>query len=216
MASLFVITIKTNNFNMQLVIVALCSIYFYTKYKKYISFKRVNIPISLFFLFFCSLGNIAYFAYSPDYVITNPHNPFGSIETGRYANIAKYIVEYNYIPSLKQNYFQSIMSAALHKTLNTNFVFNLFFLLLFSKFLLAQYFFNILSEKLNKYLSVLLVVCLFFCGVSIENQYFINVDTGFPIMVIGYFDVVFSILSILVFIKINRNFESKNYIINTF
>lgn len=215
-ASLFVITIKTNNFTLQLVIVALCSLYFYIKYKKYIGFRGVNIPISLFFLIFCALGNVAYFAYSPDYVISNPHNPFGSIETGRYANIAKFIVEYNYVPSLKQNYFQSIMSAAMHKILNTNFVFNLFFLLLFSKFLLAQYFFNIFSEKLNKYLSVLLVMFLFFCGVSIENQYYINVDTGFPIMVIGYFDVVLSILSILVFIKINHNFDSKNYIINTF
>jgi hypothetical protein len=214
-ASLFVITLKTNNFTVQLIIVAICSVYFFIKNRRNLTFNPKNIFISLFFIVLCGLGNIAYFAYSPDYVISNPHNPFGSIETGRYANIAKFIIEHNYIPSLKQNYLQSIMSAALHKLLNTNFVFNLFLILLISKFLLAQYFFNIFSEKLNKYLSVFLVVCLFFCGISIQNKYYINVDTGFPIMVIGYFDVVFSILSILVFINLNKNSYNKNYLKNS-
>ena len=170
-----------------------------------LTFKNPTEYIIIFgFLFTISvLINAGIWIYEQDYTTNNPHSSFGSIETGRYSNISSYIITHDSIPRIKQNYGQSIITAALGWISFLNGPLTLFLILTFSKTLLLLSLYELIRNYRGVLLSISFSVSLLFLGQSVIFSSVINYDSGTPIAVNGYFDAIFSFLTLYLYIYIN-------------
>ena len=168
-------------------------------YSKSLKLLFVFILLFIFILFYWTQSNL----------ISGVNSLVGSLHSPRYANIALYIIENNNIPILAQNYSQSVFISIPHYFGLNSYLFSLMFFLTINIFFLI-YLINIL---LQSYFSNNFEVnlCIFFITLgcfSIPNNFYLLIDSGWPILLNGYSDSIIGISTfILVFIYIKDNEE---------
>jgi hypothetical protein len=172
-------------------------------HKLYKSSCLESILIFIVFLIISAFCNSVYWLYSIDYILTNVHAPFGTIETGRYVNIAQYIINYDSLPKIKQNYGQSIISSFLKIFFNINLPLSLFILLAVSKALFLKLLYSIARINNGPFFSFILCILAFFVAHSLFFFPVLNYDSGNPIALNGYFDAIYSFLTLFLYVYIN-------------
>ena len=154
----------------------------------------------LFLLFYWTQSNL----------ISGVNSLVGSLHSPRYANIALYIIENNSIPVLAQNYSQSVFISIPHYFGLNSYLFslllfltlNIFFLIYLIKILLQSYF----SSTFEVNLCIIFIILGCF---SLPNNFYLLIDSGWPILLNGYSDTIIGISTfILVFIYI-KDFKEK-------
>ena len=131
----------------------------------------------------------------------NVWSVFGSLHSGRYVNIAQYIIEFNRIPIIGQNYGQSMLSSILmfiglkypFLALNIWLSTSIFYLCI------SIYgFFKIL--KLSTKISIVGTFILMFGNTALSLTHILVIDSGSPLLMNGYTDSIFSVATILLFL----------------
>lgn len=216
---LLILTMPLGGFNW---VSLLCLITSYLIYHHYLENHRIEnrlncseFILAFIFLFsLCSLSSAVYWIYDISYTLANTHAPFGSIETGRYSNIAEYILKNNSIPRIKQSYGQSILAAFFMIFSGANAPFSLFLIIGIAKSLLALLVYSFSRNLHGIFFSIFLSLALLFIGDSVFLFPVINYDNGTPIVLNGYFDAIYSFISLFIFIYINIIKNFKSYYIN--
>jgi hypothetical protein len=183
----------------------------FVKLKK-IYTHELYFPFTLFIIL-CTLSTFGYWLFIENLNIYNDTRaPMGSIETGQYANISKFIIDYNYIPDLKKNYAQSILAAFLNYS-GLSFSASLSILLILAKAYTLTYIFLFLRKSQTIINSIVVASLFSIVGISLSTSSILIIDSGFPFLGIGYFDTVFSILTLMIFIflKVSSNFKINNF-----
>ena len=136
-----------------------------------------------------------------------PTSMIGSLHSGRYANIATYILEKNSIPVLNQNYGQSILSSipmffgfnspflALNFWLSTSLIF-----LFFTAYGLFRWF------GLSEGRSLAGTFMLMFGNTALSLTHVLVIDSGSPFVFNGYTDSIFSIGSMIGFLLLLQRY----------
>ncbi len=137
-------------------------------------------------------------AYGPQ---SSPHASFGSIESGRYANIAAYILSENIIPVLSQNYGQSVLAAATGIAGVDRLVFALFLWLSLSVWFLAILLFGLFYQWTeNRNFSLAAAFAVLFGGTALTWRHMLAVDSVTPYAYNGYSDSILGIGSWLLLV----------------
>ena len=128
----------------------------------------------------------------------SPHSSFGSMESGRYSNIANFIIRSDFIPVLGQNYLHSIYAAF---NQSNSSLFNLYALLSLNQ---AIFFICLLKNsqrlfKLDAGFSWLVTLFIYFGSWSISKSHIFLIDSGAPLFITGYSDTIISLGSFLAF-----------------
>jgi len=125
----------------------------------------------------------------------------GSLHCYRYAKISEFIASEQIIPTLNQNYGQSILaSIPFSLGFNNPFIslslwlsFSLFFLILFSYGFLR-------TLKISKKFSYFGVLILIFANTALSFAYVGILDSGSPLLINGYTDTLTSVVTFFIFI----------------
>ncbi len=124
----------------------------------------------------------------------------GSLHTGRYGNIAAYILSSNTIPCLSQNYAQSILSTVPMFLGFNNPFFALYTWLSVSVFVMTFTFYGFLKLFSINDTAAKVGTFVLMCGqTSLSLTYLGVIDSGFPLALNGYTDSINSVGSILLF-----------------
>jgi hypothetical protein len=131
----------------------------------------------------------------------------GSLNAGRYANIAAFISELNYIPVLNQNYGQSMLAAIpLILGFNSPFLALNFWLSLSVIFMCLVFNGFFIMLGLNNLMSLAGSILLMIGNTALSLYAIIVVDSGNPLFLSGYTDAIFSVGSFFGFLMLLKNF----------
>lgn len=124
----------------------------------------------------------------------------GTLHSIRYANIARYFVEYDRIPILNQSYGQSILGSLsiFFGTDNTNFALVLW--LAVSAAFMLFYVYGIFRRYFSRLLSILLTATIAIGGSSLSLFHILLVDSGYPLMMSGYTDSVVGVITFVIYL----------------
>lgn len=125
---------------------------------------------------------------------------FGSGHSGRYVNIAQYIIDFNRIPTIGQNYGQSMLASILmFIDLNSPFlVLNIW--LSTSIFFLCISIYEFLKIlKISNKMSIAGTFIVMFGNTALSLTHVLVIDSGSPFIMNVYTDSIFSIATILLF-----------------
>ncbi len=132
---------------------------------------------------------------------SSPHASFGSIESGRYGNIALYLLSHSQFPVLGQNYGQSIMAAASGSLGGARPIFALYLWLSLSLGFLAVLLYGLFFALTgSRVLSCVGTVGVMLGGTSATFAHWFAVDSALPLVFQGYFDTTFGVGSIVLFV----------------
>jgi len=135
----------------------------------------------------------------------NPFTTIGSLHSPRYANFATYILEFNRIPILGQNYGQSML-AAIPMILGVNrplLALNLWLSITLINFLILTYSLFLYLNFTVKF-SILATFLILFGNTAISFFHILCIDSGSPFILNGYTDSIASIgtfIVVLFFLK---------------
>ena len=155
---------------------------------------------------FAILTLAAIFMYPITYIIsTSPDDSLGlstnigSLHTGKYTYFSEYIKSCMVLPNIRHNTGQSNVSAVLSHMSGTNSELNLMGTLAFSKVSIAAliYFFSHSYIKLNHRNSLVVMLVTTTGTFSLSLSYLLLHDSGNPILLNGYSDVIFGIFSLI-------------------
>lgn len=123
----------------------------------------------------------------------------GSLHTGKYTYFSEYIKSCMVLPNIRHNTGQSNVSAVFSHISGTNSELNLLGTLAFSKVSLAAliYFFSHSYIKLNHRNSLVAMLVTTTGTFSLSLSYLLLHDSGNPILLNGYSDVIFGIFSLI-------------------
>lgn len=129
------------------------------------------------------------------------HSHFGSVESGRYANIAYYITNSDKIPIIGQNYGQSMLASILlftgvdapYLALNMWLSISLFFFCILIYEFLKSVNVNIMIARVGVFIVMFGSTALSFTRIMV-------LDIGNPLILSGYTDTIFSMGTVLLFL----------------
>lgn len=138
----------------------------------------------------------------------------GSLHSGRYANIAAFIYHHNVIPTISQNFGQSILTVMIMYmgSLNPYMILNLWLNAVMAMLALLVFgFLGSYTDSLrNKIAGTILVVC---AQPALSLNYMLMWDSGSPLIYNHYSDSLLSLATVLVFIIFLLNPKKKVSII---
>ncbi len=164
----------------------------YLSKKKFMSI--VIIISSLFYLF-----SILYWLWP--YKEIDIYSMVGSLHSGRYASVANFVVDNNFIPRINQNYGQSMLVAvslfagqnmpllALNLWLSNS--------LIFLTMMVYGLFIKLL---VNKYMALFGTIIVMLGNTALSLTHVLVIDSGSPLILNGYTDTIFSIGSFIIFL----------------
>jgi len=166
----------------------------------FLNYKLVSFLI-IIYLVFSILTFSNHLSYIPLTFEVTAFDNFGSLHSGRYANIATYILESNRIPCLSQNYGQSILTS-IHLLLGFNNPYlSLYFWLTVSMLGLAITFYGFLRFfAIKQSTATIGAFILLFCSTALSMIPVLVVDSGFPLIFNGCTDTLASIATFLGFV----------------
>lgn len=164
-------------------------------------FNLKTFGVSILVLLTLASVSSAVWMYDFNYSVeSSPHASFGTIESGRYNNIARYILAENTIPRLGQNYAQSIFAALPGVMGWQNGVFALWVWLMVNLTFLVFLIRGILKSMETSPIWIGLTLALIFLGGwSFSIDHTLLFDSVSPLALTGYSDTIMSLGSLLVF-----------------
>ncbi len=133
--------------------------------------------------------------------LLNSGSHFGSIHSGRYANIGIFILRHDAIPRLNQNYGQGLL-AATHLFLGVpsplaSLTAWVALALAMLTLLLYGFFRQVLATRRHARVATFVVL---FCNVALSFTHVVVFDNGSPLVMMGYADTVTAVATWLVFV----------------
>jgi hypothetical protein len=142
--------------------------------------------------------------------IEDPHSSIGTLHAVRYAWLSNFIGEFNFIPVVGQNSFQSILTFISSLIYGPAPFLYLFLWLSSSIFFLGLYVYGILSEIIQNNTGRVLGLIIFMMGqTAFSFTHVLTIDAGSPFLFTGYTDTIIGIFSVLVFFKLYSSLISK-------
>lgn len=132
----------------------------------------------------------------------SPYDSIGTIGSLRYAGIADYFVEQNYIPVLNQSYGQSLLASFSRLLGRNNLCFALTLWLAVSGAFLCLLLYGIFRRYFSSALSVLLVCVVYMGSVSLTLAPIRVVDSDYPLISSGYTDSVVGVATLFVYLEV--------------
>lgn len=197
--------------------ILICIIIIYVFGRKFIKTSIINVFVIVKNNYFSILGISAFiFLFTLFYWITpfNELNPFtiiGSLHSPRYANLATYILDFDRIPIVGQNYGQSMLTTipmivGLNKPLLT---LNLWLSVTMVNFVFLTYtLFRYLNLK-RKY-ALLGSIVVLFGNTAISFVQALVIDSGSPFICNGYTDSISSIGTFILFVLYLKKIYDNN------
>lgn len=134
-------------------------------------------------------------------VSLSPYVGIGTIGSLRYAGIADYFVEQNYIPVLNQSYGQSVLASFSRLLGLNNLCFALTLWLAVSGAFLCLLLYSILRRYFSSGLSILLVCVVYMGSVSLTLAPIRVVDSDYPLISSGYTDSVVGVATLFIYLE---------------
>lgn len=137
----------------------------------------------------------------------HPSDHLASLHSGRYANIALYILEANYVPILGQNYLQSLLSTVVPFLTGHHWpLFSLYVWLCVSMIMLMIMLYGIFNLfQLSHARSCIGTAVLMFGNTALSLTHVVVIDSGSPLFYVGYTDSLVSVGTILLFLVYLRH-----------
>lgn len=132
----------------------------------------------------------------------SPYDSIGTIGSLRYAGIADYFVEQNYIPVLNQSYGQSLLASFSRLLGRNNLCFALTLWLAVSGAFLCLLLYGIFRRYFSPALSVLLVCVVYMGSVSLTLAPIRVVDSDYPLISSGYTDSVVGVATLFIYLEV--------------
>jgi hypothetical protein len=141
----------------------------------------------------------------------DPHASVGTLHAVRYAWLSNFIGEFNFIPTIGQNSFQSILTFISGLIYGPAPFLYLFLWLCSSVFFLNIYIYGILSKIIHNKTGRVLGLIIFMMGqTAFSFTHVLTLDSGSPFLFTGYTDTITGIFSVLVFFKLYSVLNLKN------
>ncbi len=134
-------------------------------------------------------------------VSLSPYVGIGTIGSLRYAGIADYFVEQNYIPVLNQSYGQSVLASFSRLLGLNNLCFALTLWLAVSGAFLCLLLYSIFRRYFSSGLSILLVCVVYMGSVSLTLAPIRVVDSDYPLISSGYTDSVVGVATLFIYLE---------------
>jgi hypothetical protein len=177
--------------------------------KDYAKFALIYIP-----LFIAQLTFIVFFWVQCSASVAGVFGLVGSLHSPRYANISLYILATDSIPTLNQNYMQSVMAATpflwggniILVSLSLFLCLNISFVWILLNSFLKRFF----ADHISHLFATILVMC---GGLCLSTRHFLLIDSGWPWILSGYSDTVVSVASYVItsLLLINITTKTKSY-----
>jgi hypothetical protein len=138
---------------------------------------------------------------NPDGTIKYNHDLFGSANSGRYANIAEYMVSEDRLPVVNQNFGQSLLAAPpLLMGVDLPY-FSIYLWLAVSMAFAVLAFYELFRHfKIPSQYAAAGVFVLFLGNSALSLTHVMTIDSGSPLLANGYTDNIFSLMTFLIFL----------------
>lgn len=187
----------------------------YRRYFKWIC-NNIGLIAGMFCLWMiCTVHALLYRMVDVDQVNLTPYTGIGTIGSLRYAGIAGYFVEQNYIPVLNQSYGQSVLASFSGMFGRDNLCFALTLWLAVSGAFLCLLLYGVFRRYFRAGLSVVLTCVVYMGSVSLTLAPVRVVDSDYPLISSGYTDSVVGVATLFLYlellIQILRNNRKLNF-----